>query len=116
MVATALSLTGSTTTGTLLASLFVVGLMMGDNDNRMRGFWRLTVGVIWFIIATFLIWLIWFPIAAVLAVIDMFLWQLLLGRESFLSDRALTTPYGYWVQNTEYVVLGQGEFNPLPYV
>lgn len=101
----------------LVGSIVVIGLkMLGLLPGGMRGeaLERVTVGLLWFVIATPL-FAIWFFIGFVLMVIDVLL-QLITGGESIMPMNAHWTAYEYFVSNLSWTLYGRGEFDPLPYV
>jgi len=84
--------------------------------TRAQALYRATIGVIWWIVATLLLVLIWFPIAVILGVIDLVVFELLMNREGFVPDSTLSEPYWWWVENTHWVLFSKGSFDLLPYV
>jgi len=92
-------------------ALKMIGLYPGG--FRGEALDRLTVGQLWFIIATPL-FAIWFAIGLIIAGLDLLI-QLLSGGEGVMTMNLHSQALGYWVENLEWFFYGAESFNPLPY-
>lgn len=109
----------STLIGVLaVASLLVILLSMAGvlDTTSMRGeaVTRLTLGNLWFLIATPL-FIIWFLVGFALMVIDVLL-QGLTGMEGIMPMNLHARAYDWYASNVDWLFYGRGEFDALPYV
>lgn len=107
----------ATTAGLLLVGALIVialGRLGAVGGMRLEALERVTVGLLWFLIATPL-FAIWFIIGFILMVIDV-LWQVVTGGEGVMPMNAHWSAYKWYFDNLGWTLTGRGEFDPLPYV
>ena len=82
---------------------------------RTEALARVTVGVLWFLVAATLVLLVWLPVGVALFAIDI-LWQLVTGNEGVMPMNAHGQVYSWFERNLKWTLYGEGSFDPLPYV
>lgn len=91
--------------------------MLGDTIGmrRAEAFWRVTIGSLWFVIATVLVAVVWVPLGLLLYGIDA-VWQFIFNSEGIMPMNYHRQALGWYTDNLNWYLYGSGMFDPLPYL